>query len=119
MATVTESKARFDELRLSGKVFLSNKTAVVGLAIFLVFIGDAFLVQVAPGVLGVQYPDSVVPPQFTQTNPECFGTAPEAPSFNYLLGTIQYGLSGLGFMVLVQLLLTHCTIYTACLIFRL
>jgi len=58
MATVTESKARFDELRLSGKVFLSNKTAVVGLAIFLVFIGDAFLVQVAPGVLGVQYPDS-------------------------------------------------------------
>ena len=67
MATVTESKARFDELRLSGKVFLSNKTAVVGLAIFLVFIGDAFLVQVAPGVLGVQYPDSVVPPQFTHS----------------------------------------------------
>src|SRR5947209_20331889 len=76
MATVTESKARFDELRLSGKVFLSNKTAVVGLAIFLVFIGDAFLVQVAPGVLGVQYPDSVVPPQFTQTNPECVGPHP-------------------------------------------
>src|SRR6266702_3342397 len=105
MATVTESKARFDELRLSGKVFLSNKTAVVGLAIFLVFIGDAFLVQVAPGVLGVQYPDSVVPPQFTQTNPECVGTAPEAPSFNHLFGTIQYGLSGIGCLDLLQLVM--------------
>src|SRR5438132_467103 len=105
MATVAESKARFDELRLSGKVFLSNKTAVVGLAIFLVFIGDAFLVQVAPGVLGVQYPDSVVPPQFTQTNPECVGTAPEAPSFNHLFGTIQYGLSGIGCLDLLQLVM--------------
>src|SRR5881296_2914898 len=103
--TVTERNVRFDELKLSARVFFANKTAVAGLAIFLVFIGDAFLVQVAPGVLGVQYPDSVVPPQFTQTNPECVGTAPEPPSIGHLFGTIQYGLSGIGCLDLLQLVM--------------
>src|SRR3989475_6358097 len=107
MATVTAigRNIRFDELKLSGRVFFANKTAVAGLVIFLVFMGDALIVQVAPGVLGIQYPNDVVPPQFTQTNPECVGTAPEPPSIAHPFGTIQYGLSGIGCLDLLQLVM--------------
>ena len=51
--TVTERNVRFDELKLSARVFFANKTAVAGLVIFLLFIGDALVIQIAPGVLGV------------------------------------------------------------------
>src|SRR5919198_6644655 len=105
MATVMEGKARFDELKLSAKVFLTNKAAVVGLAIFLLFVGDALIVQMAPGVLGIQDPNTVIPSQFTQTNPECVGRAPEPPSFGHPLGTIQYQLSGIGCLDLLQLVM--------------
>jgi len=103
--TLTERNVRFDELKLSARVFFANKTAVAGLVIFLLFIGDALIVQIAPGVLGVQYPNDVVPPQFTQTNPECVGAAPEPPSVGHLFGTIQYGLSGIGCLDLLQLVM--------------
>ena len=103
--TVTERNVRFDELKLSARVFFANKTAVAGLVIFLLFIGDALVIQIAPGVLGVQYPNDVVPPQFTQTNPECVGTAPEPPSIAHPFGTIQYGLSGIGCLDLLQLVM--------------
>src|SRR2546428_62308 len=103
--TVTERNVRFDELKLSARVFFANKPAVAGLVIFLLFIGDALIVQIAPGVLGVQYPNDVVPPQFTQTNPECVGAAPEPPSVGHLFGTIQYGLSGIGCLDLLQLVM--------------
>ena len=46
-----------------------------------------------------------MPPQFTQTNPECVGTAPEPPSIGHLFGTIQYGLSGIGCLDLLQLVM--------------
>src|SRR5256885_6674736 len=104
MATVWK-RMRLDEWKLSAKVFFANKTAVAGLIIFLVFVGDAILVQVAPGVLGLQYPDSVVPPQFTQTNGNCVGMPPEPPSFDHPFGTIQYGLSGIGCLDLLQLVM--------------
>ncbi|TLZ44681.1 MAG: ABC transporter permease [Methanobacteriota archaeon] len=103
MATVTATKRRWDDVRLSATVFLGNKTAVAGLVIFLLFIGDAVIVQIAPGLLGVDNPDSVIPPQFTQTNPECVGAPPEAPSWSHPFGTTQYGLSGIGCLDLLQL----------------
>src|SRR2546427_7051333 len=105
MATVTETKARYDELKLSARVFLANKTAVAGLVIFLIFVGDALIVQIAPGILGVQYPNDVIPPQITQTNPECTGMPPEPPSIAHPFGTIQYGLSGIGCLDLLQLVM--------------
>src|SRR5256712_8696884 len=107
MATVTAigRNIRFDELKLSGRVFFANKTAVAGLVIFLVFMGDALIVQVAPGVLGIQYPNDAVPPQFTQTNPEGVGTAPEPPSIAHPFGTTPDGLSGLGCLDSLQLVM--------------
>src|SRR5439155_351006 len=71
METIKEEKGRFDEWKLSARVFFANRTAVAGLVIFLLFVGDAIIVEVAPGLVGVQYPDSVVPPLFSITHPEC------------------------------------------------
>src|SRR5437016_8417324 len=105
MATVLEHKARFDELKLSARVFLANKTAVAGLVIFLVFMGDALIVQIAPGVLGVTYPNDVIPPQFTQTNPECDNMPPEPPSLSHPFGTFEYGQQGIGCLDLLQLVM--------------
>ncbi len=105
MERIAERKARFEEWRLSGRVFLSNKTAVVGLAIFLVFAGDAILVQVDPALLGVQYPDTVIPPVLLQTNSSCIGAAPEPPSLSHPFGTTQFGLSGIGCLDLFQLVM--------------
>src|SRR5207249_12163040 len=111
--TVTERNVRFDELKLSARVFFANKTAVAGLVIFLLFIGDALVIQIAPVVLGLQYPNDVVPPQFTQTNPECVGTAPEPPSIGHLCGTIQSALSGIWCLYLLQLALKAVRISTS------
>jgi peptide/nickel transport system permease protein len=104
MATVLRT-VRFDEWKLSAKVFFANKTAVAGLVIFLVFVGDAVVVQVAPGLVGIDHADSVIPPQFTLTNPDCVGASPEPPSFAHPFGTIQYGLSGIGCLDLLQLVM--------------
>ena len=103
MSTVTERKGRFDEVKLSTRVFLSNKTAVVGLVIFLIFLGDALIVQFAPGALGLQNVNDVIPPQFTLTHPNCVGAPPQPPSLAHPLGTGQFGLSGVGCLDLLQL----------------
>lgn len=103
MATTTEQKGRFDELHLSWKVFFANKPAVVGLVIFLVFVGDAIVVQVAPEVIGLQYTNDVIPPPLLMSNSTCVGQAPEPPSPAHPLGTTQFGLSGIGCLDLVQL----------------
>src|SRR5207247_9600439 len=103
MATVLEHKARFDELKLSARVFFANKTAVAGLVIFLVFMGDALIVQIAPGVLGVTYPNDVIPPQFTQTNPECDNLPPTPPSLSHLFGTFACGHQAIGSLTVCTL----------------
>src|SRR5438552_2132278 len=84
---------------------LANKTAVAGLVIFLVFMGDALIVQIAPGVLGVTYPNDVIPPQFTLTNPECDNMPPEPPSLSHPFGTFEYGQQGIGCLDLLQLVM--------------
>ncbi len=104
-ATVTERKGRYDDLKLSARVFLSNKPAVVGLIIFILFLGDAFLVQVAPGILGIQNPDAPFAPDFTLTHPECTGQIPEPPSLAHPLGTMQFGLGGIGCIDLLQFIM--------------
>src|SRR5947208_9707892 len=96
METIKEEKGRFDEWKLSARVFFANRTAVAGLVIFLLFVGDAIIVEVAPGLVGVQYPDSVVPPLFSITHPECVNQAPEPPSFDHPFGTTEYGVPGEG-----------------------
>ncbi len=105
MATVFEKSGRVEEFKLSARVFLANKTAVAGLVIFLVFAADAFVVQVAPSLLGIQYPDEVIPPQLTLTNPECVGAVPEPPSAAHPFGTMEFGIQGVGCLDMVQLVM--------------
>ena len=104
-ATVTERKGRYDDLKLSARVFLANKAAVAGLIIFLLFVGDAVIVQVAPGLLGIQNPDVPFAEDFTITHPECIGQVPEAPSAQHILGTMQFGLGGIGCIDLLQFIM--------------
>jgi len=105
METIKEEKGRFDEWKLSARVFFANRTAVAGLVIFLLFVGDAIIVAVAPGLVGVQYPDSVVPPLFSITHPECVNQAPEPPSFDHPFGTTEYGVPGEGCLDVLQLVM--------------
>src|SRR5713226_9584986 len=70
MAGVAEGSARFDEVKLSARVFFANKTAVAGLIIFLVFLGDALLVQIAPGVLGIRDRLYRPPPTYDEGDPD-------------------------------------------------
>ena len=106
MEGIYEKRGRFDELRLSAKVFLANKTAVVGLFIFILFVAAASLVQFAPGSLGIAHPDDFVPPGFTLENPLCVGAPPEPPSATNLLGTTSAGgAQGIGCIALLQAVL--------------
>ena len=84
MATVLEHKARFDELKLSARVFFANKTAVAGLVIFLVFMGDALIVQIAPGVLGVTYPNDVIHPDESGVRQHAAGAAVAVSPLRYV-----------------------------------
>jgi len=52
---------RWANTRLSLDVFLSNKAAVIGLAIVMVYVVDAVIVQVAPQLLGISNPNALVP----------------------------------------------------------
>src|SRR2546425_2892608 len=103
MATVTESRRRSDELRLSARVFMSNKSAVAGLVIFLVFLAVALIVQIAPGIVGVDYPNSVIPPYLIPPEAGCNNVPPEAPSLSHPFGTTQFGAGGIGCIDLLQL----------------
>lgn len=104
-AVITERKGRYDDLKLSARVFVANKAAVAGLLIFLLFIGDAILVQVAPGVLGLQDPNAWYSETFTQTNDQCIGAVPEPPSAQHILGTMQAGLQGIGCIDMLGLIM--------------
>ena len=105
MAAALEKKGRFDELKLSTRVFGANKAAVAGLVIFLLFLGDAIIVQVAPGLVGLQYPDDAIPPFFTLRHQECVGAAPTPPSGANVLGTTEFGLQGPGCLDMLQLIM--------------
>src|SRR6267143_1538751 len=80
MLAAFAKKLRVDELKLSARVFYANKSAVVGLALFLAFVLVGVLVQLAPGVLGISDTDAFVPPRLTLEHTECVGMAPEPPS---------------------------------------
>ncbi len=75
---------RWDDVRLSLNVFFSNRTAVVGLVIVLIFAADALIVQFIPGLVGISNPN-VLQPDFT--NP-----VPQPPSMTHLLGTTYPGI---------------------------
>ncbi len=106
MATVVGRKERFDDLKLSARVFMGNKTAVVGLVIFLLFVGDAIVIETVPGLVGVQYPNLIFPPGFTLTHPECVNQDPLPPSLEHPFGTTMYGgTTGIGCIDLLQLIM--------------
>ncbi len=91
MATATgtafEEKGRFDDLKLSWRVFYANKSAVAGLIIFVLYLGIALIMQVAPGVLGVQDPGLAANPSCILQTPTCAGVLPTPPSAAHLFGT--------------------------------
>ncbi len=98
MSTVVGRKERYADLKLSWKVFTSNKTALAGLIIFLLFLGDAIVVETAPGLVGVQNPNLIIPAHFGQEHPECTNKDPTPPLVDgHLLGTTKYGSGGVGF----------------------
>ncbi len=70
-------------LRLSLVIFFSNKTAVVGLMIFMAYVIDALLMQFAPSMLGVNNPNALA---FDYSN-----TIPQPPSPEHILGTTYFG----------------------------
>jgi peptide/nickel transport system permease protein len=84
-------KGRYKELRLSGKIFLSNKSAMVGFVIFIGFLVAGLLVQFAPGVLGIQDPEMAANPN---CSPGCVGLLPTPPSGDHWLGTTQVNVIG-------------------------
>jgi len=76
----TEYEAdRFREIKTSLSVFFSNKGAVVGLVIVLVYVVDALLVQFFPQALGLKHPYTLVS---NYVNP-----VPQPPSASYPFGT--------------------------------
>lgn len=74
-----------EERKLSLQVFLSNKPAVVGLVIVLIYIADALIVQFAPWLLGLKNPYALTP---NYINP-----IPQPPSWKYPLGTTYPGVN--------------------------
>lgn len=84
MKPIEEEKDRFRELKLSISVFLSNKAAVAGLVIVLIYLIDALIVQVDPALLGIHHPNSLVP--------NFFNTVPEPPSPHHPFGTTYPGI---------------------------
>lgn len=103
MATVIGRKERFDDLKLSARVFMSNKTAVAGLIIFLIFVGDAIIVEAAPGIVGLDTPNRIYPPDFPYAHPECSNQDPLPPSSTHIFGTTQIG--GVGCIDLLQVIM--------------
>src|SRR2546428_9112417 len=98
MAVAFGSKARFDDLRLSARVFLANKSAVAGLVIFLGFLIVGLLVTLTPGLMGIQDPGVFVSNAFINANvANCSGAWPEPPSAAHWFGTTEYqGAGGVG-----------------------
>ncbi|QKQ99770.1 ABC transporter permease [Metallosphaera tengchongensis] len=80
-----EEEKRFYNLKLSLKVFFSNKTAVAGLVIFLMYVADALLMQFYPEALGIRNPNVLT---YNFVNP-----VPQPPSPQYPLGTTYPGVN--------------------------
>ncbi|MCG3107955.1 hypothetical protein L3N51_00229 [Metallosphaera sp. J1] len=80
-----EEEKRFYNLKLSLKVFFSNKTAVAGLIIFLGYVADALLMQFYPEIIGVRNPNTLI---YNFINP-----VPQPPSARYPLGTTYPGVN--------------------------
>ncbi|MGC9071696.1 MAG: ABC transporter permease [Acidilobus sp.] len=72
------------ERRLSIQVFLSNKPALIGLVIVLIYVVDAIIVQFAPWLIGIRHPFTVIP---NYANP-----VPQAPSWRHPFGTTYPGI---------------------------
>jgi peptide/nickel transport system permease protein len=80
----TEPKRRnWDNTKLSLSVFFSNKAAVAGLVITMIYVVDALIVQIYPQLLGITNIDSLVP---NFINP-----APLPPSMSHPFGTTYPG----------------------------
>ncbi|AHC51358.1 peptide ABC transporter permease [Sulfolobus acidocaldarius SUSAZ] len=75
---------RSSQIKLSLKIFFSNPTAVIGLIIFLAYVIDAIIVEVSPGLLGIQNPNQL---QMNFINP-----VPQPPSPHHPLGTTYPGI---------------------------
>ncbi|MCH1770538.1 MULTISPECIES: ABC transporter permease [Metallosphaera] len=80
-----EEEKRFYNLKLSLKVFFSNRTAVAGLIIFLGYVADALLMQFYPEIVGVRNPNTLI---YNFINP-----VPQPPSAKYPLGTTYPGVN--------------------------
>jgi peptide/nickel transport system permease protein len=74
---------RWANTKLSLEVFLSNKAAVIGLCIVMVYVVDAAIVQLAPHLLGVTDPNALAP---NFNNP-----VPLPPSWTHPFGTTYPG----------------------------
>jgi len=103
MATIYEKKGRYDDLKLSSKVFFANKSAVAGLIIFAIYLGIGLTMQLAPGLLGVQDAGLAANPACILQSPTCAGLLPTAPSSAHLLGTAQ--VNGIGDVDLLDLMM--------------
>jgi len=79
MSDANLKSRRWANTRLSLDVFISNKGAVVGLAIVMVYVIDALIVQFAPHLLGVTSPNNLVENFFTPV--------PQPPSWAHPFGT--------------------------------
>jgi len=79
-----KNQRRIENLKLSLDVFLSNKAAVAGLIIVMLYVIDAIIVQVAPSILGIMHPDELIP--------NFISPAPLPPSWAHPLGTTYPGI---------------------------
>jgi len=84
MSTKDLTSRRFEDLKLSLSVFLSNRTAVVGLIIVAAFVADALIVQFAPGLIGVT--------NINNLQPDFINPIPVPPSATHILGTTYPGI---------------------------
>ncbi|MCL4339616.1 MAG: ABC transporter permease [Thaumarchaeota archaeon] len=79
-----ERAKRWDNTKLSIRVFLANRTALVGLIIVLIYVADALIMQFDPGLLGITQVNTLVP---NFTNP-----VPLPPSWAHPFGTTFPGI---------------------------
>jgi peptide/nickel transport system permease protein len=83
MSELEPKRRNWDNTKLSLSVFFSNKAAVAGLVITMIYIVDALIVQIYPQLLGISNIGTLVP---NFINPE-----PLPPSMAHLFGTTYPG----------------------------
>jgi peptide/nickel transport system permease protein len=83
MSEVEPRKRNWDNTKLSLSVFFSNKAAVAGLVITMIYVVDALIVQIYPQLLGISNVGTLVP---NFVNPE-----PLPPSMAHPFGTTYPG----------------------------